>query len=70
MNIETQKSELINWINRLKDHRIIQEIVSLKNRSEKKPKGEREFGSGKHIFIKIADDFNEPLDDFNEYMPR
>jgi hypothetical protein len=30
--------------------------------------GKREFGSGKHIFTYIADDFNEPMDDFKEYM--
>jgi len=25
------------------------------------------FGSGKHIIEYISDDFNEPLDEFNEY---
>lgn len=73
MNIEAQKSELIGWINRLKDHKIIQEVLLLKNRLETKESGhvgKREFGSGKHIFTYVADDFNEPLDDFKEYMSK
>lgn len=75
MNIEAEKSELISWINRLKDHSIIQEVLLLKKRAEAKEQlpgneGKREFGSGKHIFTYIADDFNEPLDDFKEYMPK
>ena len=71
MNIEAEKSELINWISKLKDHKLIQEILLLKKKTETTEKTElkpREFGGGKHIFTYIADDFNEPLDVFKEYM--
>ncbi|MDR3693414.1 DUF2281 domain-containing protein [Mucilaginibacter sp.] len=37
-----------------------------KSKSEKKIK-ERTFGYSKDFF-KVADDFDEPLEDFNEYM--
>jgi hypothetical protein len=76
MNIESEKSELIDWINRLKDHRIIQQFLILKKRLEgqsgenEKKTAVREFGSGKHIFTYVSKDFNEPLDDFNEYAPK
>ena len=75
MNIDLQKSEIINWISRLRDQKIIGEVLLLKKRSEsekqpvEKEKEIREFGSGRHIFTYVADDFNEPLDDFKEYMP-
>jgi hypothetical protein len=69
MNIETQKLELIEWISRLQNIHIVNEIQNIKQK-EKKPEQEstRKFGSGKHIFTYVADDFNEPLDDFKEYM--
>jgi hypothetical protein len=69
MNIEAQKLELIEWISRLQSSKIIQELLSIK-KQEKNPsqEGIRKFGSGKHIFTYIAEDFNEPLDDFKEYM--
>jgi len=31
-------------------------------------RGPRKAGSAKHLDIRIADDFDEPLDDFAEYM--
>lgn len=68
MNIEMEKSELINWINSLKDSKIIQDILALKKKSDVPNKQPRKFGDGKHIFTYVADDFNEPLEDFKEYM--
>jgi hypothetical protein len=69
MNIEAEKSELIDWITRIKDHRVIREILLLKKKTEKQAPvaAKREFGGGKHIFTNVAEDFNEPLDDFKEY---
>jgi hypothetical protein len=76
MNIESEKSELIDWINRLKDHRVVHHFLQLKKKFEsqsgqaEKKSVAREFGSGKHIFPYVAKDFNDPLDDFNEYAPK
>lgn len=73
MNIEAEKSELINWINHLKDQRIVHEFLLLKKRLELQSEASenvRDFGSGKHIFTNVSEDFNEPLDDFNEYMTK
>ena len=42
------------------------EFLKTKSKSKSKIK-ERAFGSNKGLF-KISDDFNEPLDDFKDYM--
>ena len=70
MNVEAQKLELIEWILRLKDASAIREISKLiQSATLRKAKtGTRKFGSGKHIFTYIAEDFDEPLEDFKEYM--
>jgi len=69
MNIEAEKSELIDWISRLSDQQLIQEILLFRKKTEtSKALLPREFGGGKHFFSYIADDFNAPLDDFKEYM--
>ncbi len=71
MNTESVKHELIDWISHIKDYSILKKIVQLKNSlsraNEPNPK-QREFNDGKHIFTYVADDFNEPLEDFKEYM--
>ena len=70
MNIEVEKSEVLNWIQKLKDSELIHKIFLLKKETEKKKKVKRKAGSGKHLISYIADDFNEPLDDhFKNYMP-
>lgn len=66
MNSETEKLELINWISRLKDQQLIHELHLLKEKAEKKPKVERKFGDGKYLIEYIADDFNEPINHFDE----
>ncbi|MFM9837867.1 MAG: DUF2281 domain-containing protein [Cyclobacteriaceae bacterium] len=70
MNVEAQKLEIIEWVSRLKNSQIIQEILKLreKENAQAAEKTKRKFGDGKHIFTYIADDFNEPLEDFKEYM--
>lgn len=70
MTVEAQKLELIQWIASLDNQQLLQQIAELKQQAlppMSKPK--REFGFGRHAILRIADDFNAPLDDFKEYMP-
>lgn len=75
MDIEVEKSEIVSWIQKLKDISLIEKIKLLKKESEKKTiensgtaSQMRKFGDGKHIVSFVAEDFNEPLEDFKEYM--
>jgi hypothetical protein len=70
MNVNAQKLELIEWILKLGDAGAIREIMKIKEiASHRKPQmNTRKFGGGKHIFTYVAEDFDEPLDDFREYM--
>ncbi len=44
-------------------------ILFQSNSKERKPKiNRRKFGCGKNLIGFISDDFNEPLEDFKEYM--
>ena len=70
MTTDAQKLEIIQWITSLDSPQVLQQIADLKQQAlppVQKPK--REFGGGKHVFLRIADDFNDSLADFNEYMP-
>ena len=67
MTLEAQKSEIIEWVSKLTDNGILGEILKLRERSATQ-QPVRKFGSGKHIFTYVAEDFNEPLEDFKEYM--
>ena len=42
--------------------------TSINEQPFKPAKGPRKAGSAKHLGITISDDFDEPLDDFSEYM--
>lgn len=71
MSTELLKLELINWISHVKDKSILEGMLKLKNSTKLKNNNnpsKRNFSDGKHIFTYISDDFNEPLDDFKEYM--
>lgn len=70
MNVEAQKLEIIEWVLKLKDASAIKEIIKLKHSKSlyRKKSSARKFGGGKHIFTYIAEDFDEPLEDFKEYM--
>ncbi len=68
MSVETQKLELIEWILKLKDTSAIREIMKVKKSTTKRKTGVRKFGGGKHIFTYVSEDFDEPLEDFKEYM--
>ena len=68
MSVETQKLELIEWILEQDDVTALEKIIQLKKNTASRQKKTRKFGSGKHIFTYVADDFDAPLDDFKEYM--
>lgn len=65
MNNDTIKIELIDWISRLNDQKVINKLLTLKKslvlNTESKPKM---FGSGKNLIEYISDDFNEPMEEF------
>jgi hypothetical protein len=68
MSVETQKLELIEWILKLKDASAFREIMKIKKATSGRKTAVRKFGGGKHIFTYVAEDFDEPLEDFKEYM--
>ncbi len=68
MSVEAQKLEIIEWILKLKDASAIREIMKVKKSTTGRKTGTRKFGGGKHIFTYVAEDFDEPLADFKEYM--
>jgi hypothetical protein len=74
--MDVLKSEMINWILSLKDESLTlatwewmkTHLPKDTYSSGKEPNLIRQPGFGKHFFKSIAPDFNEPLDDFKEYM--
>ncbi len=70
MDAQTQKLELIQWIAGITDLRLLGQVSAFKkDQSAQSKHNKRHFGGGKHIITHIADDFNEPLDAFRDYMP-
>lgn len=67
MNVDALKIELIDWITQLKDPTIIEKLLELKNKVTSHENKRKVYGSGKHLVEFIAEDFNEPLDDFDPY---
>lgn len=69
-NLEHQKLDIINWVININDENVLKKIYSLKKQSDlnNEDKPVRQFGFGKGTFTYISDDFDEPLDDFKEYM--
>ncbi|MCP4168629.1 MAG: DUF2281 domain-containing protein [Chloroflexi bacterium] len=45
-----------------------EDILFAKSRKDEATRISRKAGSAKHLGIKMADDFDEPLEDFAEYM--
>ena len=68
MNVDTVKIELIDWITRLKDPALINKLLEFKKSVSIRKSNKKVFGSGKQLIGYIADDFNEPLDDFKQYQ--
>jgi len=68
VNVEAQKLEVIEWILKIKDASTIKKILKLKNTASVPKPGARKFGGGKGIFTYVAEDFDDPLPEFKEYM--
>ena len=70
MTLTSQKLALIQWISILDNVVLLKEIAEIRNRTtSQSTEPKRFFGCGKDIVLEIAEDFNEPLDHFNEYQP-
>ena len=70
MNATAQKLELIQWISNLDDIRLLKKVAAFRKRNQSKTQSpKRFFGCGKGVFGKIAEDFNDPLDIFDDYKP-
>lgn len=70
MILTSQKLELIQWISNIDNVRLLKEIADIRNRTtSQNTEPKRFFGCGKDIVLEIAEDFNEPLDHFDEYQP-
>jgi hypothetical protein len=68
MNVDTVKIELIDWITSLKDPTLIHRLLEFKKSVAISKSNKKVYGSGKRLIGYIADDFNEPLDDFKQYQ--
>jgi hypothetical protein len=67
--VEHLKYQLIAWIITLNDTQLLQELSNIWEKAQQEPAPKvRQFGGGKGMFPYMADDFNEPLEDFKEYM--
>ncbi len=67
--VELLKYQLIAWIIALNDTQLLQEISTIWEKAQQEPEPKiRQFGAMKGLVLYMADDFNEPLEDFKEYM--
>jgi Protein of unknown function (DUF2281) len=71
--IEHLKYQLISWIVALNDAELLREQSQMRQQvaqvEESSNLKVRQFGGGKGMFPFIADDFNEPLEEFKIYAP-
>ncbi|MEZ4887933.1 MAG: DUF2281 domain-containing protein [Chitinophagales bacterium] len=79
MNLQAKKLELISQLVYVEDESIIQQIdglikkalqnvsISLKTKEVSTPIPLK-FGAAKDMIQYMAEDFNEPIDDFKDYM--
>jgi hypothetical protein len=72
MNFLTRKIELLDWILHTNDNAILKSIENLKVNLNNKPKNPNSKAKPVYGYLKgkilITKDFNEPLEDFKEYM--
>lgn len=70
MNIDAIKLELIDWIAQLNDKKAINMLMTLKKKlsTPKSKTDSKIYRSGKDLVDYIAEDFNEPLDEFKDYQ--
>jgi predicted DNA-binding antitoxin AbrB/MazE fold protein len=52
----------------LAEHELVEVEIKRKPQAETAPSGQRVFGAARGIIKRMSDDFDEPLDDFREYM--
>ncbi len=69
MTTESMKLELIVWISYLKDNRLLNRLLSLKEVTSPPQKPVRKPGWGKSIFLYVAPDFDNTPEGFEDYMP-
>jgi hypothetical protein len=69
MNVAEQKLNLFRQIDTLPEESLneLQKIIC-QLQAPKKLMPKRQFGCMKGLLIQMADDFDAPLDDFQEYM--
>ena len=67
MSVDALKLEIIDWVLKVNDITVLEEILAYKKSMSSQQAAARTFGGGKHIFTNISDDFDEPLDDFHQY---
>lgn len=69
MSITELKAAILQRIENVNDEAMLKQLL---NSIEALPSGQtgkvRLRGSGKHIFGEMSDDFNDPLEDFADYM--
>ena len=69
MNIAEHKLSLFRQIDQLPEESLIElEKLISQLQINKKPASKRQYGCMKGLIVSMADDFDAPLDDFNEYM--
>ncbi len=71
MNVDAQKLEIIEWVSKLQDSQIVQELLTFREKKmvQGKIKIARKVGDGKHLISYVAEDFNDPIN-FNEEEPK
>ncbi len=67
MEIAAKKLELLDWLLHVTDDAIIAQLDRLRQKTVDRTSDSPKFGRLKGK-IRMADDFNAPLDDFKEYM--
>lgn len=70
---EEAKYKLINWIVNLNDSKKVEQLMKLLQKDEVTNQTilaveKRQFGFAKGTYTHVADDFDEPLDDFKELI--
>lgn len=71
MSTAELKLQLIREIDQLPEDKlsqVVQFVSTLRNASPKKPASKRKIGALKGTLIYMAPDFDEPLEDFKDYM--
>jgi hypothetical protein len=69
MTTESIKLGLMIWINHLKDNKLLNKLLSLKEVSTPPQKPAPKAGWGKGIFLYAASDFDDTPERFEDYMP-